>query len=473
MRGTKVVATLGPGSDSMIDDLVAAGVDVFRLNFSHGTHDAHEQRIQAIRQSAEQQGRYVAILGDLQGPKIRIRDFASKSIHLEAGDQFAIDSRIGENEGCARQVGTTWNRLSDQVHPDDILVLGDGLIELTVVGVTAGRIETTVRSGGELSGGKGINLRGGGLSGAALTPKDFEDIEFACDLDVDYLAVSFVRHAHDLKRARELTRRNYCRCGIVAKLERTEAVFSDDTLDSIIRASDAVMVARGDLGIEIGDAALMGMQKRIIRRARELNRSVITATQMMESMVTQPKPTRAEVMDVANAVLDGTDAVMLSAETAVGRYPVEAVKNMVSILKGAESTLHGNPDGDSYHCETIDESVAMASMAVAERLSKVKAVVCLTASGNTPKLMSRRRSRLPIYALADNEQTLARVALIRGVHPRLFRSEDIDFELVNEAAISMLKNDGIVSPGDRVVLSKGDYRNVQGGTNTMKIMEVA
>ena len=473
MRATKVVATLGPASDSHIDQLVASGVDVFRLNFSHGTHEDHEFRISAIREAAQKHNRYVAILGDLQGPKIRIGGFSEGSVDLEQGASFAIDSRIAKGEGNKEEVGSTYPMLAGQVKPQDVLVLGDGEIELEVTDVSTQRIGCRVLVGGRLSGSKGINLRGGGLSVSALTEKDFDDIDFACRHQLDYVAVSFVRCAHDLHRARELARRQYGRCGIVAKLERSEAVSCDETLDKIIQASDAVMVARGDLAIEIGDAALMGMQKRIIRRARELNRSVITATQMMESMVSNPKPTRAEVMDIANAVLDGTDAVMLSAETAAGAFPVEAVKQMVQIIRGAESSHSTERSAVEYRCETIDESVAMAAMSVAETLDDVTAVACLTASGNTPRLMSRRRSRLPIYALADNADTLARVALFRGVHPRMFRSEDIDFEQVNEAALVQLKDDGTVSSGDRVVLSKGDLRNVQGGTNTMKIMEVA
>lgn len=472
MRGTKVVATLGPGSDAVIEQLVSEGVDVFRLNFSHGSHSDHERRILAIRNAATKLGRYVAILGDLQGPKIRICGFPNGSIQLELGASFAIDTRLGATEGSDHEVGTTFEGIADLLHPGAVLVLGDGEIELVVREINGGRVECNVVIGGTLSGNKGINLRGGGLSVAALTEKDFEDLEFACRQQLDYVAVSFVRSDEDLHLARKMARKMNCMCGIVAKLERAEAVFSNNVLDDIIKASDAVMVARGDLAIEIGDAALMGMQKRIIKRARELNRTVITATQMMESMITNPKPTRAEVMDVANAVLDGTDAVMLSAETAAGKYPVEAVKQMVEIIKGAESTLSPDSVHIEHRCETIDESVAMAAMAVAERLDNVAAVACLTASGNTPKLMSRSRSRLPIYALADNAETLARVALIRGVHPRMFRSEDIDFELVDDAALTHLKNDGILVPGDRVVLSQGALRNVQGGTNTMKIMEV-
>ena len=473
LRGTKVVATSGPASDPLIEALIVAGVDVFRLNFSHGSHEEHESRIRKIRSAAEKVGRYVAILGDLQGPKIRIGGFSAGSITLKKGAQFSIDPNLNSDAGDERQVNTGYDRLAEQVNAGDVLILGDGEIELRVLDIAGARINCQVQVGGQLSAGKGINLRGGGLSVAALTAKDYEDLEFSCQQKLDYVAVSFVRGAHELRRVRELALSHDCRCGVVAKLERSEAVLSNETLDEIIETSDAVMVARGDLAIEIGDAQLMGTQKRIIKRARELNRTVITATQMMESMVASPKPTRAEVMDVANAVLDGTDAVMLSGETAMGRYPVEAVEHMVNVIKGAESADVADSLQVEYRCETIDESVAMAAMVVADQLAGVRAVACLTASGNTPKLMSRRRSRLPIYALADNPATLARVALIRGVHPRLFLSDSIDFEMVNEAALNKLKTDGAVMSGDRVVITKGDLRNVQGGTNTMKIVEVA
>jgi pyruvate kinase len=475
MRSTKIVATLGPASDQKIRDLVVAGVDVFRLNFSHGTHEEHAARIHDIRSAASELGRYVAILADLQGPKIRISGFGpGNSVHLIAGDDFAIDASLAEDAGNQLTVGTSYHRLATEVEPGDTLVLGDGLIELLVVATADKCVQCKVLNGGEVSAGKGINLRGGGLSAPTLTSKDVADLKFACSHGVDYIAVSFVRTAEDLLQAKKMVQEAGASCAVVAKLERAEAVNCDKTLDAIIRASDAVMVARGDLGIEIGDAALMGMQKHIIARARELNCCVITATQMMESMIVNSQPTRAEVMDVANAVLDGTDAVMLSGETAIGQYPVETVAAMVRVIEGAESSSHVTPSVSLDHdCGEIDESVALAAMTLAERLKGVRAVACLTASGNTPKLMSRARSRLPIYALADNAFTLARMALLHGVHPRLFETDQIDYDSINEAAINRLVSDGAVVSGDRVILSKGDYRNVQGGTNTLKIMEVA
>ena len=472
-RSTKIVATLGPGSDSLIANLVQAGVDVFRLNFSHGSHEEHAARIDAIRSAADKSGRFVAILGDLQGPKIRTGAFSDGPVMLNPGDAFDIDPTLPMDAGTVTAVGTDYPALADDVETGDRLVLGDGVMELEVTGTDGQRVKSRVVTGGELSDFKGINLRGGGLSAPALTLKDRLDLAFACEHGIDYIAVSFVRSEHDMHEVRSQVRELGASCGVVAKIERAEAVASDEELDRIIRVSDAVMVARGDLGIEIGDAALVGMQKNIIHRARDANKCVITATQMMESMIQNPQPTRAEVMDVANAVLDGTDAVMLSAETAVGSYPVETVKAVARIALGAEASQAAGPEPvHVYHCEAIDESVAMAAMTIADNLAGVEAVVCLTATGSTPKLMSRSRSNLPIYALADNPRTLARVALYRGVHPWHFDSEAIDYDLVNQAAVQRLKDDGVVVAGDRVILSKGDYRNVQGGTNTLKIVEV-
>ena len=475
MRSTKIVTTLGPASDSRIGALIEAGVDVFRLNFSHGSQDEHAARVRTIRSEAARLDRYIAIMADLQGPKIRIGNFAGgASVQLVVGADFEIDTSLANDAGTQSRVGTDYKALATEVTPGDTLVLGDGVIELEVLQTNSRSVQCRVVSGGELGGSKGINLRGGGLSAETLTTKDIADLEFACKQSVDYIAVSFVRHAEDIVKAKSLINATGSNCSLIAKLERTEAVSDDAVLDDIVKASDGVMVARGDLGIEIGDAALMGMQKRIIARARELNRCVITATQMMESMIKNSQPTRAEVMDVANAVLDGTDAVMLSGETAVGSYPVENVEAMVRVIDGAESSGYATPEISlDYRCEEIDASVALAAMTVAERLCGVRAVACLTASGNTPRLMSRSRSSLPIYALADNRSTLARVALLRGVHPRLFETEHIDHDLINAAAIERLIADGAVAAGDRVILSKGDYRNVQGGTNTLKIMEVA
>ncbi len=473
-RSTKIVATLGPASDRKIRELINAGVDVFRLNFSYGAHEEHAARIANIRSAASETGRHVAILADLQGPKIRIGGFASdESFELAPGDEFSIDPALPQNGGNRKQVSTKFTALAEQVSPEDVLLLGDESLELKVVDVTGSRVNCVVVTGGEVRAGKGINLRGGGLYAATPTARDIEDLKFACDQGVDYLAISFTSSADDLKTARKLVEERGSACAIVAKIEKAEAVASDANMDAIIKASDAVMVARGDLAIEIGEAALMGMQKHIIRRSRELNRCVITATQMMESMVENAHPTRAEIMDVSNAVLDGTDAVMLSAETATGKYPVETVQAMVRVILGAESTPFAAPQTSLDHdCEAIDESIALAAMTVAEHLADVRAVGCLTSSGNTPKLMSRSRSRLPIYALGNNPRTLSRAALYRGVHPRLFETNSYDYALVNEAVVEFLVQIGAVARGDVVILSKGDLEDVQGGTNTLKVLEV-
>ena len=474
IRNTKIVATLGPASDSKIEQLVAAGVDVFRLNFSHGSHAEHGERIERIREAAARLGTFVAIMADLQGPKIRIRGFAgAEAVELVPDTPFVIDAALGERDGTAERVGTTYRTLAEEVEAGDVLVLGDGLIELVVEAVAAPEVRCRVLAGGSLGSGKGLNKRGGGLSAEALTDKDHKDLAFACAQDVDYIAVSFPASAGDMQQARDLIATHGANCGLVAKLERAEAVSNAATLDSIILASDAVMVARGDLGIEVGDAPLMGLQKLIISRARALNRAVITATQMMESMITNPRPTRAEVMDVANAVVDGTDAVMLSAETAVGRYPVETVEVMARVIDGAEATAqYANAPTDGMRSDAIDESLAMAAMTVANTLTGVRAVACLTASGNTPKLMSRRRSRMPIYALADDRRTLARVALFRGVHPVLFETYEMEGPQVDQAAVDWLKQAGVVRTGDRVIVSKADRRHRAGGTNTLKVLNV-
>lgn len=473
MRSTKIVATLGPASDKFIDSLVDLGADVFRLNFSHGTHDEHKERVKQIRRAAKRHRRFVAILADLQGPKIRIRGFRKSPVVLETGASFAIDTAIDDHSGDPTCVGTTWTRLSAQVSKGDVLVLGDGLIELEVTATGPHKVQCKVVSGGTLQSNAGINKRGGGLSAPALTEKDAGDIEFACSLPVDYLAVSFPRNGADMREARRLVQAQDHDCGIIAKLERAEAVADDDTMRELILASDAVMVARGDLGIEIGDAALIAVQKRLISMARSLGRSVITATQMMQSMIEHPKPTRAEVMDVANAVLDGTDAVMLSGETATGRFPKETVKSMIEIIKGAERNSQFNVASPiDPLCEPIDQAVALAATQVASNLQGVSAIACLTAQGRTPQLMSRVASNPPIFAFADNPRTLARIALYRGVHPVLFDTSAINLDEINQSAIDWLKRHHVVKAGERVVLTKGDYHNVQGGTNTLKILQV-
>lgn len=474
-RRTKIVATLGPATNSeeRLNALIAAGADVVRLNFSHGEADDHRQRAAMVRDAAARQGKFVAILGDLQGPKIRIARFAERKVQLETGQSFALDATLGNEDGDATQVGIDYKALIEDADVGDLLLLDDGRIVLEVTETLPNRLETKVTVGGELSNNKGINRQGGGLSAKALTKKDMEDIKVAADIGVDYLAVSFPRDGSDMEEARALMEAAGGHAHLVSKIERAECVADDQVLDDIIKASDAVMVARGDLGVEIGDAELVAVQKKIISRSRQLNKPVITATQMMESMINSPMPTRAEVSDVANAVLDYTDAVMLSAETAAGEFPVEAVAAMNRIILGAERhPLSKRSKHRLYEDFTdIDETIALSAMYAANHLKGVKAIVALTQSGKTPLLMSRLRSPLPIFAFCRTESTKARVALYRGVQAIPFNSEELVPEDVNQRAVELLKEAGIVSEGDLVVMTKGDFMSPQSGTDVLKIMQ--
>lgn len=476
LRRTKIVSTLGPATDdpAILEKLIIAGVDVVRLNFSHGKPEDHQQRADLVREFAAKHGRHVAVLGDLQGPKIRIARFKSAKIALEKGDKFFLDANLGNDEGDQNGVGIDYKELPGDSRSGDVLLLDDGRVVFEVEQVVGSRIHCKVLVGGPLSNNKGINRQGGGLSAPALTEKDHRDIELAAKIGVDYLAVSFPRKASDIHRARDLLTQAGGSARIVAKIERAETVNDTDCLDDIICASDAVMVARGDLGVEIGDAALIGVQKDLISRARRLNKVVITATQMMESMINSPLPTRAEVFDVANAVLDGTDAVMLSAETAAGKYPVETVEAMTRVILGAEQHPQAVSNVDSFNMAlaSVDQSIAVAAMFAASRMQGVKAIICMTESGSTPLLMSRIRSGLPIFAFSRQKETQARVALFRGVYTIPFDNEKIPSEQVNQSAVDELKARGIVSDGDLVVITKGDFMNVLGGTNTMKIIRV-
>lgn len=472
-RRTKIVATLGPATDdpAVLRRLIEAGTDVVRLNFSHGKPEEHAERARMVREVSQALGRDVGILGDLQGPKIRIEGFANGPVELIEGHGFVLDTAMGANAGDENGVGCAYEELPQDVKCGDVLLLNDGAIALHVNAVRGSRVETTVMIGGMLSNRKGINKQGGGLSAAALTDKDREDIRHAVALDVDFLAVSFPRSAADMLEARRLLKAAGGHAALVAKIERAEAL---PRLKEIVEASDAVMVARGDLGVEIGDAELPGWQKRIIAAAREGNRMVITATQMMESMISSPIPTRAEVMDVANAVLDGTDAVMLSAETATGRFPVKTVEAMARVCIGAESQAGGASrrrlDRLDSHFEQTDEAIAMATTWTAFHMH-ASAIVALTESGATALMMSRSTAHVPIYALTPHERTRRRMALCRGVHPLPFAPGDDNASRPSEDAVQDLLARGLVNTGDRVLVTKGDF-NGPGGTNTMKILHV-
>lgn len=469
-RRTKIVATLGPATDTLevMQAVIRAGVDVVRLNFSHGEAADHRRRLQLVRDAAIKAGKDVGILGDLQGPKIRIEKFRDRRIALKDGQRFVLDARLADNAGTEETVGLTYKALPQDVKAGDVLILGDGEISLRVVEVQGARIVCTVENGGELSDHKGINRQGGGLSAEALTDKDLRDIKFAAELGVDYLAVSFPRDAADIEQARKLLRAAGSRAGIVAKIERAEAIHN---LDDIIRASDAVMIARGDLAVEIGDAELPGIQKLIIQRARDLHRVVITATQMMESMIHSPVPTRAEVLDVANAVLDGTDAVMLSAETAAGKYPLKTVEAMARVCEGAERqhATSGMGRRADRHFERVDEAIAMAVMYTANHMD-VKAIIALTESGSTALWMSRIRSGIPIYAMTRHETTRRRVTLYRGVYPIAFDVMHANPDHVLSQAAEELRARGTVQKGDYVICTKGELSGVTGGTNSLKIL---
>ena len=471
VRRTKIVTTLGPATDApgVLRALVAAGADVMRINFSHGSAEDHARRIVAVREAAAELGRDIGILADLQGPKIRIESFANGPVELIEGAAFALDTAHDPKAGDQTVVGCAYRRLPHDVFPGDTLLLNDGAIAMRVEKVAGTRVDCLVTQGGVLSNRKGINKLGGGLSAAALTDEDKANIGHAANWDCDFLAVSFPRSAADMHEARNLLRAAGGHAQLVAKIERAEALTN---LEQIVQASDAVMVARGDLGVEIGDAELPGWQKKIIAAGREGNKMVITATQMMESMITNPIPTRAEVLDVANAVMDGTDAVMLSAETASGKYPVKAVEAMARVVLGAEA--HPAPDisgsrSDS-HFKRIDEAVAMATAWTAQRMH-AQAILALTESGSSPLMMSRVERYIPIYALTPHDRTRRRMALCRGVYPVLFRPSSPDGLGTVQEAINALRQRGLLKDGDRVLLTKGD-NNGSGGTNAMKILTV-
>lgn len=472
-RRTKIVATLGPSSSSpeVIEQLILAGMNVARLNFSHGTADDHRQRTHLIRETATRLGRQVAIMGDLQGPKIRIARFSKEKIELKAGQPFTLSNQHPLEAGNEQIVGIDYPSLVQDCRPGDELLLDDGRVILQVERVDAHSVYTTVTQGGPLSNNKGINRRGGGISAPSLTEKDKADIDVIAELELDYVAISFPRQGSDIEEARQLLDAAGSKAWIIAKIERAEAVADDTALDELIMASDGVMVARGDLGVEIGDARLAGIQKRIILHARTYNKLVITATQMMESMVSSPMPTRAEVSDVANAVLDYTDAVMLSAESASGQYPVEAVKAMHRICLGAEqepgTTQSKHRLGETF--TRCDETIALSAMYAANHFHGIKAIVSLTESGHTPLIMSRIRSGVPIYCYTSHPATERRVAMFRGVYALPFDTRTMDREQISQAAVQALVNGGLLEKGDWVIITKGDT-STDGGTNTLRIV---
>lgn len=472
LRRTKIIATLGPATDAdgALKRLLAEGVDVVRLNLSHGTADDHRARAAAVRAAAAELGREVAVLADLQGPKIRIERFAAGPVELEPGQPFTLDCREDAPPGDATRVGVSYHDLWRDLRPADVLLLDDGLIALEVVEVRDREVACIVLAGGRLSDRKGINRLGGGLTVAALSDKDRADIRLAAELEADFLAVSFVKTAADVEQARTLLREAGGAAALVAKIERAEAI---ENLSEIVEVSDAVMVARGDLGVEIGDAELPGLQKKIIREALEHSRVVITATQMMQSMVESPIPTRAEVLDVANAVIDGTDAVMLSQETAAGRHPDKAVAAMRRVCLGAERQFEPTEDlsPGTHRLDRTDQAIALAAMFLADQVG-VRAIVALTESGGTAQWLSRYRSAVPIYALSRNAAARRRMLLYRDVHPVEFDPQGVGPTQAAREAIRHLFGLGMLVVDDRVIVTNGDHTGRLGGTNTLKLLRV-
>ena len=472
MRRTKIIATLGPATDEagVLEKLIAAGVDVFRLNYSHQTHDHHEKRIKEVRRLSLEKKHAVAVIADLQGPKIRIENFKKGKIELIEGSNFKINTELSGNDGDKTQVGISYKKLGADLKKNDTLLIDDGRIVLDVLSIDKHIINCKVISGGELTNSKGVNLQGGGLSANALTNKDIEDMRHAAKIEVDYVAISFPRDAEDIKKARKMMNDCNCNAEIIAKIERADAL---KNIDEIIKESDAIMIARGDLGVEVGDAALPPIQKSLIKKARDMDRAVITATQMMESMIENKIPTRAEVFDVANAVIDGTDAVMLSGETSIGHYPDEAVKSMSRICEEAEKqrSVRVSDHRINQRFETISEAVAMSSMYSANHIG-AKAICSLTETGGTCLWMSRISSGIPIFAFTRHTSTRRRVALYRGVYPMKFDITHTDPLEANKEMIDQLIEQNIVEEGDFVIITKGDLRGKRGATNNMKIIQV-
>jgi len=472
LRSTKIVATLGPASSdpAVLESMVRAGVDVVRLNFSHGSAEDHLKRAALVKDIARAVGRTVAIMCDLQGPKIRVGKFKDGRITLQKGQKFILDA--GCELGDAERSGLDYKELPRDVEAGAVLMLDDGKIVLEVTDVRGEEVQTLVRHGGVLSNNKGINRQGGGLTAPALTAKDMEDIRTAAKIQADFLAVSFPKTGADMYMARELMRAAGGKAFLIAKIERAEAVTEAALLD-IMRGSDGIMVARGDLAVEVGDASVPALQKKMIRLAREQNKLTITATQMMESMIASPVPTRAEVSDVANAVLDGTDAVMLSAETASGRYPVEVIESMDRICIEAEQSMSLNLDQQFLNrvFSRVDQSIAMAALFTAYHL-KVKCIAALTESGSTALWMSRLNAGVPIYALTSQTATRYRLALFRDVFPLMVKYVGHDREELLREAEKVLVANNVVKAGDLIVLTIGEPIGKSGGTNTMKIVRV-
>ncbi|MBK4765072.1 MAG: pyruvate kinase [Pantoea sp. Brub] len=473
IRRTKIVITLGPATDceETLKKIIVAGANVIRLNFSHDTSKNHQLRAHKVRKIANKLGCHVAILADLQGPKIRISNFKNNQVYLNSGDTFILDANLNKDQGDKNCVGIDYKNLIYDVQPDNILLLDDGKIQLKIIKISDMKIFTKIIVGGFISNSKGINKLNGGLSAQSLTEKDKKDIITVAKINAEYLAISFPKSGQDINYVRSLARNAGCQAKLVAKIERAEAVIKQETIDDIILASDAVMIARGDLGVEIGYPELVGIQKSLINRARKFNRTIITATQMMESMINSPLPTRAEVMDVANAVLDGTDAVMLSSETAIGKYPIETVSSMAKVCLGAEKISNINTSRHRLNIifDNVEEAIAISAMYTANHLQGVTAIITMTESGRIPLITSRILSRLPIFAMSRHQYTLNLITLYRGVTPIFFNSDNKGVSAANDA-INLLKDQGYLNSGDLVIVTQGDVMGITGTTNTVRVL---
>ncbi len=470
MQFTKIVATLGPASSSpeVVRDLIAAGVDVFRFNFSHGTHESHAQLLATVRDQIKASDSPVALLADLSGPKIRVGKFKDGKVDLAVGQKFSLfldPNRAGDETG----VGTTYSHLVDDVRVGDTVLLDDGNISMRAVSKAADHVCFEVTDGGPLKDKKGMNMPGIPLSVAAVTEKDKADLEFILANGFDFVALSFVRSARDLVLLRELIGARPIR--VVTKVEKPEAL---EDLPAVLAASDAVMVARGDLGVEVPLQCVPALQKHIIRECQRRNIPVITATQMLESMITNERPTRAETTDVFNAIIDGTDAIMLSAETAAGQYPIHAVKTMVAIAREAEKCRFANTTGferQSAEDPTVEDTIAHVAAQSALELD-AKAIVCFTQSGTTAKRISRYRPTTPVLALTPKETTQRRLCLAWGVQPVKTPDMDNTDVMIKEAERQVLAL-GWARPGDVIVIAAGVPLGVPGNTNLLKLHRIS
>lgn len=471
LRQTKIVATLGPSSSdpAIIRTMLTAGVDVIRINFSHADASAL-QLITLVRQISEELNHPLAIMADLQGPKIRIGRFKNKSITLIEGQHFTLDCHAPDLLGDNNEVSIAYPNLSRELTPGDHLLLNDGLVELEVITISDSKIHCRVIEGGILSDRKGLNRKGGGLAARTMTEKDKRDLQTAIKAEVDYISLSFVKDAEDIRHTRALMNEFGKKIPIIAKIERTEAL---EALTEIIQEADAIMVARGDLGVEVGAAEVPAIQKHIIGEARRLDKVVITATQMMESMINNPQPTRAEVSDVANAILDGTDAVMLSAETASGQFPVKVISMVNKICLSAEkhASFYYLSDGEACHYQRADQAIAMATMHAANHFP-IQAIITLTESGDTALWISRQQSTVPIIAVSANKRTIGRLCLAHNVFPVFMNYHHFPSEILNNQVLDELTKFGHLEKKGFVLLTRGRIIGTAGGTNSMEIIQL-